>query len=98
MVYYNDGIEAKHLPVRNFKKFRTDWVTLGSVTAPRPVLRAALLVDRTLTLVWCSVAGTTYRVQYKSDLNQQHWMDLDGDVLASAAMASKTFPIGPDPQ
>jgi len=96
--YYNDGIEAKHLAQRNFKKFRSDWVTLGSVVPARPILRRPLIADGILTLQWCCLAGTTYQVQYKSDLNQPTWIDLGEEVFATGTLASKSLLLGPDAQ
>lgn len=42
------------------------------------------------TLEWQSVAGKTYRVQYKDTLNVPAWENLAGDVTAGGATASKT--------
>ena len=39
-VFYTDSIQAKHLPVREFKKFRSDWVPLGAVVASQPNINA----------------------------------------------------------
>ncbi|HEV8291797.1 MAG TPA: hypothetical protein VGP94_07720, partial [Tepidisphaeraceae bacterium] len=38
MVYYGDDVTAKHLPITNFKKCRSDMVTLGAVVTPRPTI------------------------------------------------------------
>src|SRR5262249_22403134 len=39
--YYGDGLEAKHLPVPQFKKFRVDTVALGNITNAPPLIRLA---------------------------------------------------------
>ncbi len=89
-VYYGDGIEAKHLPVREFKKSRADWVTLGAVVMPPPVFRSAKQAVESITITWLSVAGVTYRVQGTATLADAAWTDLPGDVTATDATASKT--------
>lgn len=41
------------------------------------------------SIEWSSVAGRTYRVQYKSSLSDPGWNDLPGDIVAVGAMSSK---------
>jgi hypothetical protein len=97
-IYYNDGIPAKQLTTRNFKKFRCDWITLGPVVRSALVIRSFALNGNIATLSWCSIAGTTYRVQTKTDLGNPVWTDVNGDVLAADAVAEKVFSITLDPQ
>jgi hypothetical protein len=35
------------------------------------------------------VPGRTYRVQYKASAGDPHWIDLPGDVIATATYATK---------
>jgi len=86
------------LPILGFKKFRSDWVTLGGVTPSRPVIRTMTVIGTNLILGWCAVAGQTYRAQYCTDLTIQAWTDLDGDVTATDAIATKAVPITANPQ
>ena len=79
-VYYNDDIEAKLLPYPGFKKFRSDWVTLGSVVISQPAIRSVQCTGGNCVLIWYSVAGLTYRVQSKSSLTDLMWIDVPGDV------------------
>jgi hypothetical protein len=92
-LYYADGIEAKFLPVPQFKKFRSDWVTLGPVVTPQPVFRSVQCSGSSCVLTWYSVAGQTYRVQFKSALTNVAWSNVAGDVTATAALASKTVSV-----
>ena len=92
-VFYNDDIEAKFLPVKEFKKFRSDWVTLGSAVTSRPVIKSIERSGDTCVVTWYSVAGITYRLQSKSALGDSTWSDVTGDVTASDALASKTVSI-----
>ena len=50
------------------------------------------------TLVWSSVAGATYRVQYKNDLTDPDWTDLTPDVTAGGATATKIDSFGAQTQ
>lgn len=91
-VYYGDGIEAKHLPIRQFKKFRTDWFALGDVVVSQPVIRWIARSGTDCIVDWLSVAGHTYRVQGKATLSDAAWSDLAGDIVATGATASKAIP------
>jgi len=46
--------------------------------------------DNGMTLTWNSVPGTTYRVGFKSTLNDPHWTDLSNDLIAADAATSWT--------
>lgn len=96
--YYNDDIEAKHLADLEFKKFRSDWVTLGQVVKPAPFFKSIQLANGTLTMVWRSLKGETYRLQSKSNLMSGAWSDIPGDVTATGPAASKTFSITASPR
>ena len=91
-VYYEDAVEAKHLTVPPFKKFRSDWVTFGPVVTPRPVFRSVQRSANDCVLVWYSVAGLSYRVQVKNAFSDLVWTNVPGDVMATDALASKTIP------
>ncbi len=57
-----------------------------------PVL-GSLVVDLDngfATVVWASIPGATYRVQYKNNLDDPAWTDLPGDVVATGTTAMKT--------
>jgi len=97
-IFYGDGIEAKHLAIPSFKKFRSDWVSFGAVTVSQPLIRSITLSGHNLIVSWCTVPGRTYRVQYKAQLKDPAWIDLTGDVLATEAIAMKIIPIGTAPQ
>jgi hypothetical protein len=42
------------------------------------------------TLVWTSITGRTYRVQYRTNITDPSWFDLSGDVLSLSNTAIKT--------
>ena len=82
--FYGDDVTAKHLPVYNFKKSRSDRVALGAVVVPRPVIRQVGRTGADLRIEWLAQAGRTYRVQWRSDWTQG-WTDVSGEVLAMAS-------------
>ena len=90
-VYYGDGVEAKFLPIPQFKKFRSDWVTLGPVVTPQPVFKGVQCAGGSCVLTWYSVAGLTYRVQSKPALTNAAWSNVAGDVTALGALSSKSI-------
>ena len=57
-----------------------------------PVL-GSLVVDLNngfATVVWASIPGATYRVQYKNNLDDPEWTDLPGNIIATATTAMQT--------
>lgn len=60
------------------------------------VLTLTALATGETTVIWSTVAGRTYRVQYKDDLDQAGWTELTGDVMAGGVQASAVDP-GPPP-
>ena len=95
--FYGDGTEAKHLTITNFKKFRSDWVTLGPTVTPEPFVRPLWRQGSNCVLSWFSLEGLTYRVQFKTNLSQAVWTDLPGDLLATDGITRKPYTIV-DPQ
>lgn len=68
-----------------------------TVVSP-PVFQSITLSGEDLTLIWSAIAGSTYRVQYKVNLDDLTWTDLPGDVTATAASASKLVTMDGDAQ
>lgn len=97
-IFYNDAVEAKHLPVPEFKKFRSDWVTLGPTVISQPVIKCVQRFGNNVVVTWYSVAGTTYRVQSKSALSDTTWSNVNGDVPATDALATKTISMAGNTQ
>ena len=58
---------------------------------PAPVLESITFVDPNVVLVWSSVSGQKYRVQYTTDLTPTlTWTDLTPDVTAGGTTATYT--------
>jgi hypothetical protein len=58
----------------------------------RPVLEAIVMSANSATLTWNAISGTTYRVQFKTNLTDTAWGDLAPDVTATGATASASDP------
>ena len=95
-VYYGDGVEAKHLPIPAFKKFRSDRVPLGPVVVSKPILRPVGRSGGQFVLSWYSVEGLTNAVQFRTNLTLGAWSDLPGDIRVTDAVTWKSVtPPGP---
>jgi len=68
-----------------------------TVLAP-PNISSISVVETNVIITWSAIANTTYRVQYKADLNETMWHDLADDVVAAGGTASKIEPLGSDAQ
>jgi hypothetical protein len=60
----------------------------------RPVLETIAISGNTAMVTWSAIAGTTYRVQSKTNLADAGWVDLVPDVTATGATASTTDSAG----
>ncbi len=62
------------------------WDLVGAlpVVVSAPVMQATL-AGTTVNLMWNSVPGASYQVQYTTNLEQQNWVDLGGAISASAS-------------
>jgi autotransporter-associated beta strand protein len=61
--------------------------TVTVVSAPIAHISVA---GNAATITWTAIAGQTYRVQYKDNLDDVSWTDLTPDVTASGSPASAT--------
>jgi hypothetical protein len=60
----------------------------------RPVLETIAISNNSATLTWSAIPGTTYRLQFKTNLTDTIWGDLIPDVTATGATASTSDPFG----
>jgi uncharacterized repeat protein (TIGR03803 family) len=63
-----------------------------------PVFKAVTLTNSTLTLTWSTDVGSTYQLQYKSDLGSGDWSNLGNSVLATGDTLSATDAVANDPR
>ena len=96
-IWYNDDIQGKFLPEVNFKKFRSDRVTLGEAVKSAPFIISNVVSEAGVTLTWRSRVNDTYRVQYKSALHMT-WFDVPGDTLATHTTTTCFHALPPDSQ
>ena len=96
-IWYNDDIQGKFLPEVNFKKFRSDRVTLGEAVKSAPYIISNVVSETGVTLTWRSRVNDTYRVQYKSALHMT-WFDVPGDTLATHTTTTCFHALPPDTQ
>lgn len=87
--WYGDDIQAKSMPIRNFKKFRSDMVTLGPVVKSMPHIVSVQYRDGSVTIVWRGIVGDRYRVLFTSAFNDSAWTPLPGDITAISPYSSK---------
>jgi Tol biopolymer transport system component len=59
------------------------------------VLTLTAVSDGTTTVLWSSVPGRTYRLQFKGGVGDPSWNDVPGDVVTVGMTASKLVPAGP---
>lgn len=63
-----------------------------------PTISNVQVTNDVFTITWRSIANAAYRVQFKTSLPDQNWMDLPGDVTATGATASKNDAAGSGPK
>jgi Putative Ig domain len=58
----------------------------------RPVLEGIVMSGNSATLTWSAISGTTYRVQFKTNITDTTWGDLVPDITATGTTASTSDP------
>jgi hypothetical protein len=91
-VYYGDDIPAKQLRVREFKKFRTDLIALGSVATPAGFIRSSRATREGLRIEWFTREGTAYRLQARASL-EEFWQDSGAVIRATEAVTATVVPL-----
>jgi hypothetical protein len=61
---------------------------------PAPVIQSIALSNGISTVTWSTVAGHTYRLQYKTDLTSTSWNNVTPDIIANNSTASTTDNVG----
>jgi len=59
-----------------------------------PVFESISVTNGVVRLIWSTVNGRSYRVQYSDDLSATNWTDIAPDVTAPGPTASLTSPVG----
>jgi outer membrane protein assembly factor BamB len=63
-----------------------------------PAIQPAFEDGTNLVMSWNAIPGTSYRLKWKSMLDEPLWNDLPGDILATNAAAGVTLPNDGSPQ
>jgi hypothetical protein len=88
-IWYGDTTITKLLPETNFKKCRMDWVTLGSVEVPQPVIVEVSPSPEGSLVRWRGLPGAVYRLQWCDQLETVDWRDVAEDVIAEDVLLEK---------
>ena len=72
--------------------------SMDVIVIPTPVIESITQSGTDITLVWSTLAGQTYRVEYKDNLTDVSWTALTPDVTAAGATATKTDLAPASPQ
>jgi hypothetical protein len=56
----------------------------------RPWLAAPVLSNDTASISWSAIPGTSYRLQFSTNLNPSAWLDIAGEVMATTNSADKS--------
>jgi hypothetical protein len=65
-------------------------VTLGDIVKPEPLILSVSMDQAGVNVVWRSLKGETYRLQYNLILDPDTWLDVPGDIFASGPYSSKS--------
>jgi hypothetical protein len=91
-VYYGDDIPAKQLRVREFKKFRTDTMALGSIATQAGFVRSSRASRESLNIEWFTQEGAVYRLQSRASLSEP-WKDYGSTFRATGAVTATAVPL-----
>jgi hypothetical protein len=71
---------------------------VAGVAVPPPTIQSVTRSGNTINFSWASSAGRSYQVQYKTNLTQAGWLDLNSPITAVGPVTSSSDTIGPDPR
>jgi hypothetical protein len=96
VTYNTNGLPNVFLNVPWVDAGWVDQVVLTPISVP-PVFQSATQAGGTITLSWSALAGRTYQLQYKTNLNQTNWINLT-NLTATNSIATASESIASDPQ
>lgn len=68
------------------------FTTTTVIAPPPPMTIVAAPIENTMWLTWNSQPGSSYRVQFKTNLTQGNWIDLSGSLTATDSATSWADP------
>jgi hypothetical protein len=66
------------------------------IPAPTPTIQGVARIGNTINFSWASSVGHGYQVQYKTNLNQVGWLNLNSPITAVGSVTSASDTIGTD--
>ncbi len=71
----------------------------ANIMAPTPVIFSVGLTNRVITVMWTSVAGATYQLQYTTNMViGADWIDVSTNITAIGSITGQTNAVGDAPQ
>jgi hypothetical protein len=68
------------------------------IPAPTPTIQSVTGSGNTINFSWASAVAHGYQVQYKTNLTQVGWLNLNSPIIAIGPVTSSSDTIGPDPR
>jgi hypothetical protein len=68
------------------------------IPAPTPTIQSVTRTGNTINFSWASAIGHGYQIQYKTNLTQVDWLNLNSPITAIGSVTSSSDTIGPDPR
>jgi hypothetical protein len=68
------------------------------IPAPTPTIQSVTRSGNTINFSWASAIGHGYQVQYKTNLNQVGWLNLNNPITAIGSVTISSDTIGPEPR
>jgi hypothetical protein len=68
------------------------------IPAPIPTIQNVTMSGGTINFSWASAVSHGYQVQYKTNLTQAVWLNLNSPIVAIDSVTSSSDTIGPDPR
>lgn len=78
--------------------FGFDDVSVVSIPPPEFLPGGLTVINDNLSLMWTSLAGLAYQLQYTTSLESPTWNDLGSPITATDSTTTAFDPIGNDPQ
>lgn len=66
-----------------------DSKTFNVIVVSRPTIESIIRTNGVSTLLWSSISGQTYRVEFKLNLDDANWSNLAPDVTATGSTATQ---------
>jgi hypothetical protein len=80
--YYGDGLSAKLLSTKNFKKCRSDWLEIGGVVSAYYLTTTIAVGQGVVHVEWRAQPGLTYVVEICDSLAALEWRPAIGPIVA----------------